>query len=73
MGRDIIQNIDIHDTSNGHIEIDDRMRPIHDYSRGYWTGSHNVEISYNDYPPEVNNIGGAHQKSYLYTFWPVEW
>ena len=34
MGRDIIQNIDIHDTSNGHIEVDDRMRQIHDYSRG---------------------------------------
>ena len=34
MGRGIIQYIDIHDTSNGHIEIDDRMRPIHDYPRG---------------------------------------
>ena len=34
MGRDKIQYIDIHDTSNGHIEIDDRMRPIHDILRG---------------------------------------
>ena len=34
MGRDIIQYIDIHDTSDGHIEIDDRMRPIHDYLGG---------------------------------------
>ena len=29
MGRDTIQYIDIHDTSNGHIEIDDRMKPMH--------------------------------------------
>ena len=34
MGRDIIQYIDIHDTSNGHIEIDNRMRSIHDHPRG---------------------------------------
>ena len=34
MGRDIIQYIDIHDTSNGHIEIDDRMTSIHDYPGG---------------------------------------
>ena len=72
MGRDIIQKIDIHDTSNGHIEIDNRMRPIHDYPRVGGAGSHNVEISYNHYQPEVNNIGGTHQKTYLYTFWPVE-
>ena len=31
MGRDIIQYIDIHDTSNGHIEIDDRMGSILGY------------------------------------------
>ena len=71
VGRDIIQYIDIHDTSNGHFEIDDRMRPIHDYPRG-GAGSHNVEISYNHYPPEVNNTGGTHQKSYLVHFWPLE-
>ena len=34
MGRDITQYIDIHDTSNGHIEIDDRMTSIHDYPGG---------------------------------------
>ena len=34
MGRGIIQYIDTHDTSNGHIEINDRMRPIYDYPRG---------------------------------------
>ena len=45
MGRDIIQNIDIQDTSNGHIEINDRMRPIHHYPRVGGAGSHNVEIS----------------------------
>ena len=28
MGRDIIQKIDIHDTTNGHIEIDNRMMPF---------------------------------------------
>ena len=62
MGRDIIQYIDIHDTSNGHIDIDDRMRPIHDYPRGRGAGSQNVEISYNHYPPEVNCSGGRDQK-----------
>ena len=31
MGRGIIKYIDIHDTNNGHIEIDDRMKPMHDY------------------------------------------
>ena len=30
-GRDIIQYFDIHDTSNGHIEIDDRRRSILGY------------------------------------------
>ena len=34
MGRGIIKYIDIHDTNNGHIEIDDRMKPMHDYPRG---------------------------------------
>ena len=34
MGRDITQFIDIHDTSNEHIEIDDMMRPVHEYPRG---------------------------------------
>ena len=72
MGRDIIQYIDIHDTSSGHIEIADRMRPIpiYDYPRR-GTGSHNVEISYNHYQ-EVSNIGGTHQKNYLYIFWPLK-
>ena len=31
IGRVIIKYIDIHDTNNGHIEIDDRMKPMHDY------------------------------------------
>ena len=35
VGRDITQFIDIHDTSNEHIEIDDRKRSIHDYPRGW--------------------------------------
>ena len=52
MGRGIIKYIDIHDTNNGHIEIDDRMKPMHDYPRG-GEGSHNIEFSYNHYPPEV--------------------
>ena len=33
MGRDKIQYIDINYTSNGHIEIDDMMRPMHDNLR----------------------------------------
>ena len=69
MGRGIIKYIDIHDTNNGHIEIDDRMKPMHDYPRG-GEGSHNIEFSYNHYLPEVNYNGGTHQNSYLYIFWP---
>ena len=32
IGRGIIKYMDIDDTNNGHIEIDDRMKPRHDYS-----------------------------------------
>ena len=66
VGRDIVQYIDIHDTSNGHIEIDDRMRPIHDYPGG-GAGSHNVEFSYNHYPAKVKSIV-AHTKKVTCTF-----
>ena len=31
IGRGIIKYIDIDDTNNRHIEIDDRMKPMHDY------------------------------------------
>ena len=31
IGRGIIKYIDIDETNNGHIEIDDRMKPMHDY------------------------------------------
>ena len=31
IGRGIIKYIDIYDTNNGHIEIDDRMKPMHYY------------------------------------------
>ena len=31
IGRGIIKYIDIDDTNNGHIDIDDRMKPMHDY------------------------------------------
>ena len=34
MGKDIIQYIGIHDTSNGQIEIGDRLWPIHDRGGG---------------------------------------
>ena len=30
----ILTNVDIHGTSNEHIEIDNRMRPLHDYPGG---------------------------------------
>ena len=67
-----MQHIDIYDKSNGHMETDDRMRPIHDYPVGGGAGSHNVEFSYNHYPAKVKNIVATHQKSYLYIFWPLE-
>ena len=34
VGRGIIKHIDIYDRNNGHIEIEYRMKPMHDYSRG---------------------------------------
>ena len=34
VGRGIIKHIDIYDRNNGHIEIEYRMKPMHDYPRG---------------------------------------
>ena len=74
--RGILKHIDIYDRNNGHSEIEYRMKPIHDYPRGRGVekaiSNHNIEFSYNHYPSEVNNIGGTHQKTYWYTFWPLE-
>ena len=33
MGRGIIKHIDIYDGNNEHIEIEYRMKPMHDYPR----------------------------------------
>ena len=67
MVRGLIKYIDIHDTINGHIEIDDRMKPMHDYPRG-GEGSRNIEFSYNHYLVEVNYSGGTQQNSYLLVY-----
>ena len=66
VGRGIIKHIGIYDTNNRHIEIDYRMKPIDDYPRGgeRVISNHNIEFSYNHYPPEVNYSGGNPQKSY---------
>ena len=54
MERGIIQCIDIHVTCNWHIEIVDRMRPIHNDPGGKGgAGSHNIEFRYNHCPPGV--------------------
>ena len=53
----IIKYIDIHDT-NGHIEIHDRMKPMHDYTD-------------NDYPDNKSTfnltMGGGRSELKLYT------
>ena len=70
-----LKHIDIYNRNNGHSEIEYRMKPIHDYPRGGGEkaiSNHNIEFSYNHYPPEVNYIGWKHQKSYLYIFCPLE-
>ena len=72
-----LKHIDIYNRNNGHSEIEYRMKLIHDYPRGgvgveKVISNHNIEFSYNHYPPEVNFSGGKHQKSYLYIFCPLE-
>ena len=54
------------------LKLNDRMRPIHDYPRGGGAGSQNVEISYNHYPPEVNNSGGTHQNVHFLSIGIIE-
>ena len=69
-----LKHIDIYNRNNGHSEIEYRMKPIHDIQEGgveKTISNHNIEFSYNHYPPEVNYSGWKHQKSRLVYFLPI--